>query len=184
MVSSLTFHSLIPHCKMERLVCFPHKVVGGINSTNTARCWWLMPIILASQEAEIRRIEAQSQPWANSSWDPISKKPITEKGWWSGSRYRPWVQTPALQKKKVIIVNLTQKFINILLWLIYTIPSWTQLWFPYINILPTLLLKNVLVAGRIAQVVSTCLASMRLRVQTPVTLKQKSCRTLSYHRFL
>jgi hypothetical protein len=27
-----------------------------------AGCWWLTPIILATQEAEIRRIEVQSQP--------------------------------------------------------------------------------------------------------------------------
>jgi hypothetical protein len=27
-----------------------------------ARCWWLTPIILAIQEAEIRRIVVQSQP--------------------------------------------------------------------------------------------------------------------------
>jgi hypothetical protein len=26
---------------------------------------------------------------ADSSRDPISKKPTTEKGWWSGSRCRP-----------------------------------------------------------------------------------------------
>jgi hypothetical protein len=38
-----------------------------------------MPVILATQEAEIRRIEAQSQPLANSSQNPISKNPITEK---------------------------------------------------------------------------------------------------------
>jgi hypothetical protein len=30
---------------------------------------------------------------ANSSWDPSSKKSITKKGWWSGSRYRLLVQT-------------------------------------------------------------------------------------------
>jgi hypothetical protein len=36
--------------------------------------------------------------WANSLWDPISKNPITKKGWWSGSRCRPWVQTPVPQK--------------------------------------------------------------------------------------
>jgi hypothetical protein len=35
--------------------------------------------------------------WANSLWDPMSKKPITKKGWWSGSRYRSWVQIPVLQ---------------------------------------------------------------------------------------
>jgi hypothetical protein len=38
--------------------------------------------------------------WANSSLDPILKKPFTKKGWWSGSKYRPWVQAPVLKKKK------------------------------------------------------------------------------------
>jgi hypothetical protein len=32
---------------------------------------------LATQEAEIRKIATQSQPQANISLDPISKKPIT-----------------------------------------------------------------------------------------------------------
>jgi hypothetical protein len=36
---------------------------------------WLTPIIPATQEAEIRRMEVQSQPGQNSSRDPISKKP-------------------------------------------------------------------------------------------------------------
>jgi hypothetical protein len=38
-----------------------------------AEHWWLTPVILVTQEAEIRRIEVQSQPPANSSQDPISK---------------------------------------------------------------------------------------------------------------
>jgi hypothetical protein len=33
-----------------------------------------MPVSLATQEAQIRRITVQSQPRANSSQDPISKK--------------------------------------------------------------------------------------------------------------
>jgi hypothetical protein len=37
--------------------------------------------------------------WANSSQDPISKNPAQKKGWWSGSRCRPWVQAPVLKKK-------------------------------------------------------------------------------------
>jgi hypothetical protein len=39
-----------------------------------------MPVILAIQEAEIRRIAVQSQSWANSLRDPISKKPHHKKG--------------------------------------------------------------------------------------------------------
>jgi hypothetical protein len=39
---------------------------------------------------------------ANSSREPIlgKKKKITEKGWWSGSRCRPRVQTQYRKKKK------------------------------------------------------------------------------------
>jgi hypothetical protein len=39
--------------------------------------------------------------WANSLRDSILKKHITEKGWWSGSRCRSWVQTPVPQKTKM-----------------------------------------------------------------------------------
>jgi hypothetical protein len=42
-------------------------------------CRWLTPVILAIQEAEIRRIAVRSQSRKNSSQDPISKKPITKK---------------------------------------------------------------------------------------------------------
>jgi hypothetical protein len=43
--------------------------------------WWLTPVILATQEAEIRRIVVRSQFRANSLQDPISNKTITKKGW-------------------------------------------------------------------------------------------------------
>jgi hypothetical protein len=33
-----------------------------LNSPLLARCLWLMPVILATQEAEIRRIVVQRQP--------------------------------------------------------------------------------------------------------------------------
>jgi hypothetical protein len=36
---------------------------------------------------------------ANSCRDPISKRPITKKGWWNGSRCRLSVQAPVLKKQ-------------------------------------------------------------------------------------
>jgi hypothetical protein len=43
-------------------------------------CWWLTPIILATQEAEIRRTAIWSQSQANSSWNLILKKKNHKKG--------------------------------------------------------------------------------------------------------
>jgi hypothetical protein len=60
-----------------------------MQNTRPAGCWWLTPVIITTKEADIRRIMVQSQPQANSSQDPILKKPNTKKGWWSGSRNRP-----------------------------------------------------------------------------------------------
>jgi hypothetical protein len=62
---------------------------------------WLILLIPATQEAEIRRIVVQDQ-LGQIVQKTLSqkKKPITQKGWWSDSRYRPLVQTPGLQKKK------------------------------------------------------------------------------------
>jgi hypothetical protein len=43
-------------------------------------CWWLTPVTLATQQAEIRRITVGSQPGANSSRDPTSKQnPLQKK---------------------------------------------------------------------------------------------------------
>jgi uncharacterized protein (UPF0128 family) len=50
--------------------------VGGKKATG---CQWLTPVILTSQEAEISRIVVRSQPQANSSQDPISKKPFKKR---------------------------------------------------------------------------------------------------------
>jgi hypothetical protein len=45
--------------------------------------WWLTPIILATQEAEIRRITVQSQP------RQIIPETLSQKrDWWSGSSGR------------------------------------------------------------------------------------------------
>jgi hypothetical protein len=47
------------------------------NKSLLVRCPWITHIILAAQEAEIRRIMVQSHD--------ISKIPSTEEGWWNGS---------------------------------------------------------------------------------------------------
>jgi hypothetical protein len=52
-----------------------------------ARCWWLTPVILAIQEAEIRRITVQRDHSSKPAWeiDLVSKIPNTKQSWWSGS---------------------------------------------------------------------------------------------------
>jgi hypothetical protein len=57
-----------------------------------AKRWWLTPIILATQEAEITRITVQTssdkqcvRPYLKKK----KKKKITKKGWWRSSRWRP-----------------------------------------------------------------------------------------------
>jgi hypothetical protein len=99
----------------KRDKCPPQKK----RETN-AGCWWLTPVILrTTQEAEIRRITVQSQPgqrvceilsWKKTYHRAVGVAHVVEclpskckslssnssiakekKGWWSGSRFRPWV---------------------------------------------------------------------------------------------
>jgi hypothetical protein len=53
-----------------------------------------MPVILATKEADIRRIAFQSQPRQIVCKILSQKNPFPTKGWRSGSRCRPRVQTP------------------------------------------------------------------------------------------
>jgi hypothetical protein len=53
------------------------------------RCWWLTSIILAYSRGRDGENLGSKPAWANNSKDPISKNPITKKGWWSGLRCRP-----------------------------------------------------------------------------------------------
>jgi hypothetical protein len=53
-------------------------------------CHWLLPIILATQEADVRKIAFQSQPRQLVYKTLAQKTPSKQqKGWWSGSRCRP-----------------------------------------------------------------------------------------------
>jgi hypothetical protein len=57
-----------------------HQLVIRGKKHPGAACPWLTPVILATEEAEIRRIAVRSQPMANSSQDPISTIAIIKKG--------------------------------------------------------------------------------------------------------
>jgi hypothetical protein len=104
-----------------------------IQNYTQARHWWLTPVILAIQEAVIRRIVVPSQPrQINSSWDSILKKSHhKKKDWWSGSRYRPWVKTPVLEKKKkkkerkkITLRKLLTQFAHRRFWEVLTFKDW------------------------------------------------------------
>jgi hypothetical protein len=58
----------------------------------------LTPVILATQEAEIRWIAVQSQLGQIVCETLSRRNPSPKKDWWSGSRCRPWVQIPVLKK--------------------------------------------------------------------------------------
>jgi hypothetical protein len=58
-----------------------------------------MPIILATKEARDQEDHNSNPPQENRH--ATVKKPITKKGWWNSSKYRPCVQAPIPQKKKV-----------------------------------------------------------------------------------
>jgi hypothetical protein len=53
-----------------------------------ARCQWLTPVIVATQEAVFRRIAVLSQPGQlvhkTQSQKNLSQKKKKKKGWWSG----------------------------------------------------------------------------------------------------
>jgi hypothetical protein len=65
-------------------------------------CLWLRPVILATQEAEIRRMAVWNQP-GQIVYKTLSQKSRHKKrvgGWWSSSRCRHCVQIPVPPKKK------------------------------------------------------------------------------------
>jgi hypothetical protein len=59
---------------------FSYSVVYLKNRTS-ARHWWLLPVILAAQEAEISRITVRNQPRQIVCETLSGEKPITKKGW-------------------------------------------------------------------------------------------------------
>jgi hypothetical protein len=84
-------------CHMYVYHCYYHIKVRRI-----ARYCGVTPIILATQEAEIRRIVVRSQPGANSSQDPISKKPNTKRTGRVAQGVGPEFKPQYCQKKKTV----------------------------------------------------------------------------------
>jgi hypothetical protein len=52
-----------------------------------AGCWWLKPVILAIQEAEIRGSQFKASP-GQTIHETLSRKHPHKKGWWNGSHDR------------------------------------------------------------------------------------------------
>jgi hypothetical protein len=103
------------------------KGTSTYKNCDWAQCWWLTPVILAIQDAEIRRIAVKSELRQIVHKTLSQEKSITRKGWWSDSRCRPWVQTLVLQKKNIVIdsiyfcmdncIHILKYFLFCVLWL-------------------------------------------------------------------
>jgi hypothetical protein len=65
-------------------------------------CWWLIPVILTTEETEIRSILVQSHPGQIVHETRSRKKNITKKGWWSGLSEILSSNPSALKKKKLV----------------------------------------------------------------------------------
>jgi hypothetical protein len=84
--STLRSKKLFENFPENREQVFMNQTHGGKRESvhnkklNQAKSQWLMFVIPATQEVEIRRIVVRSQRWANSLQDPILKTPITQKG--------------------------------------------------------------------------------------------------------
>jgi hypothetical protein len=68
------------------MLIFPDFLVGKSGDKKVLIYWVLVAHICNPSYSGGRD---QKAAWANSSRDPILKKPFTKKGWGSGSRCRP-----------------------------------------------------------------------------------------------
>jgi hypothetical protein len=67
--------------------------VADVTRASKAGCRWLMSVVLATQETEIKRITLWKPAQANSSQDPISKKHHHKK---RAGRLVEWLKMKAL----------------------------------------------------------------------------------------
>jgi hypothetical protein len=71
----------------------------NFKKNKVAGCWWLMPVILASQETEIRRIVVQSQP-RKIVHKTLSRKYPSQKGLEEWLKVKTLRSSPSTSKKK------------------------------------------------------------------------------------
>jgi hypothetical protein len=70
---------------------------------------WLMPVILTTQEAQIRRITVWSQP-GQIVLKTLCLKKSSQKRAGGVLQHRPWVQTPVSQKRKKNLFKVKEKW--------------------------------------------------------------------------
>jgi hypothetical protein len=71
----------------------------GIKRVKKVRCRWLTPIILATQEAEIRRISDQSQR-GQTVHETLSQKTLHKKGLVEWLKVKALSSSPSTQKNE------------------------------------------------------------------------------------
>jgi hypothetical protein len=88
-------------------------ITKNIRICMTAEHWWLTPIILATKEAEIRRITVRSQPeqivWETLSW----KKPFTKIKLVEWLKVKALSSCPSTTKKKKNLYDKKHLYIHI-----------------------------------------------------------------------
>jgi hypothetical protein len=94
---------LLSHFKLQKLCPVAIAIVCDkcfVKMEKAARRQWLTPEILATQEAEIRRIVVWSEPGQNSSARPYLKKPFTKIELVEWLKVKPLSSNPNTEKKK------------------------------------------------------------------------------------
>jgi hypothetical protein len=82
------------NCHNESLVYNEYILIKKLMGKKwIARCWWLTPVILATQEVEIRRIVVRSQPGQIVHKTPSRKNPSQKRAGGVGPESNPCVHT-------------------------------------------------------------------------------------------